>query len=69
MSRKYVLSMVMVLLLLMLWSVSGLPQTETDCAASIEGACQRGFAGCLNACTGGDARCQQACAFARGLCR
>jgi hypothetical protein len=69
MGRKYVLSLVMVLLLLMLWSVSGLPQTETDCAAAIEGACQRAFSGCLNACPGADTRCQQACAFARGLCR
>jgi hypothetical protein len=69
MGRKYVMSLVMALFLLILWSVSGLPQTETDCSAAIEGACQRGFSGCLNACAGADAKCQQACAFARGLCR
>ena len=69
MVRKYVTSLVAVLLLLLLLSVNGLPQTETDCSSSIEAACQRAFAGCLNACTGVDTKCLQACNYARGLCR
>lgn len=68
MVRKYLTSMVMVLLFLILSSVSGLPQTEPDCSSAVEGACQRAFAGCLNACGGLNSKCQQACSFARGLC-
>ena len=69
MVKQYLTSLVVVLLLLLVLSVSGLPQTETDCSSLIEGACQRAFAGCLNACTGADSKCQQACNYARGLCR
>jgi len=69
MVRKYVTSLVALLLLLLLLSVNGLPQTETDCSSSIEGACQRAFAGCLNACTGADSKCQQACTYTRSVCR
>ena len=69
MVRKYVTSLVAVLLLLLLLSVNGLPQTETDCSSSIEAACQRAFAGCLNACTGADSKCQQACTYTRSVCR
>jgi len=68
MVRKYLTSLVMVLLFLVLLSVSGLPQTEPDCSAQIEGACQRAFAGCLNVCGGLNSKCQQACSYARGLC-
>ena len=69
MVKQYLTPLVVVLLLLLLLSVNGLPQTETDCSSSIEAACQRAFAGCLNACTGADSKCQQACVYARGLCR
>ncbi len=69
MVRKYVMSLVMVLLFLILLSVSVLPQTETDCSSAIEGACQRAYSGCLNACTSVGSKCQEACAYARGLCR
>ena len=69
MVKQYLTSLVVVVLLLLLLSVSGLPQIETDCSSSIEGACQRAFGGCLNACTGVDTKCLQACNYARGLCR
>ena len=69
MVRKYLTSLVMVLLFLVLLSVSGLPQTEPDCSPAVEGACQRAFGGCLNACTGVETKCLQACNYARGLCR
>ncbi len=68
MVRKYLTSLVMVLFFLVLLSVSGLPQTEPDCSSAVEGACQRAFGGCLNACGGMDSKCQQACSYARGLC-
>ncbi len=68
MVRKYLMSLVMVLLFLVLLSVSGLPQTEPDCSSAVEGACQRAFSGCLNACSGADSKCQQACSYARGVC-
>jgi len=68
MVRKYLMSLVMVLLFLILLSVNGLPQTEPDCSPAVEGACQRAFGGCLNACGGMDSKCQQACSYARGLC-
>ena len=68
MVRKYLTSLVMVLLFLVLLSVSGLPQTEPDCSSAVEGGCQRAFGGCLNACGGMDSKCQQACSYARGLC-
>ena len=68
MVRKYLTSLVMVLLFLVLLSVSGLPQTEPDCSSAVEGACQRAFGGCLNACGGMDSKCQQACSYARRLC-
>lgn len=69
MVRKYLTSLVAVLLLLLLLSVSGLPQTETDCSSSIEGACQRAYSACVIACTSVGSKCQEACAYARGLCR
>src|SRR5437879_13767869 len=67
MVRKYLMSLVMVLLFLILLSVNGLPQTEPDCSPAVEGACQRAFGGCLNACGGGDSSCQQPCWYERGL--
>jgi len=69
MVKQYLMSLVVVMLLLLVLSVSGLPQTQTDCSSPIEGACQRAFGGCLNACTGVDTKCLQACNYARGLCR
>ena len=69
MVKQYLTSLVVVMLLLLVLSVSGLPQTQTDCSPLIEGACQRAFGGCLNACTGVDTKCLQACNYARGLCR
>ncbi len=69
MVKQYLTPLVVVLLLLLVLSASGLPQTETDCSFPIEGACQRAFGGCLNACTGVDTKCLQACNYARGLCR
>jgi len=69
MVKQYLMSLVVVLLLLFVLSISGLPQTQTDCSSAIEGACQRAFSGCLTACGGADSKCQQACSYARGVCR
>ena len=69
MVRKYVTSLVALLLLLLLLSVNGLPQTETDCSSSIEAACQRTYSACRTVCTSLDTKCQEACAYARGVCR
>ena len=69
MVKQYLSSLVVVLLLLLVLSVNGLPQTETDCSASIEAACQRAYSACRTMCTSSDTKCQEACAYARGLCR
>ena len=69
MVRTYVTALVVMVFLLILLTVHSLPQTEVDCSAPVEAACQRAFAGCLNACTSDGTKCQQACSYARGLCR